>query len=330
MLFRSRFFLTALHAVYCIQGIHSFFVTSRTPHCRHIVSLSVDSYNQQPAVILENDFSEANATFRTPPMHVYIEYTDAFGVVYNGNYLKFFDRALHRMTDNLTKEHDDWSIISVGEQKFKQSPTLGGTFVIEGIRKELDEAYEVWDMDMKSVDGSTVFNSVTDVRIGKPTGEDRTIQLPTLKDIDSFAIPQGGVVSTDIFMAYRDEFEPHLPGKMPLRNVLNLFERSRSNYLGGPNVLREMQTNEGIIFVVTHIENAWLVDDGATCCAGDEVVVETTFVTKRKGMVLDCLQTLKRGGARLAQASVRVMVLNATTMRPTNNLPESLKTTLGL
>ncbi len=117
---------------------------------------------------------------------------------------------------------------------------------------------------------------------------------------------------------------------MPLRNVLNLFERSRSNYLGGPDVLREMQTKENIIFVVTNIEDACLIDDGATCCAGDELVVEIAFVAKRKGMVLDCLQTLKRGTARLAQAKVRVMVLNASTMRPTNQVPESLKTTLNL
>lgn len=117
---------------------------------------------------------------------------------------------------------------------------------------------------------------------------------------------------------------------MPLRNVLSLFERSRSNYLGGPDVLREMQTKEGIIFVVTHIEDASLIDDGATCYAGDEVVVETAFVAKRKGMILDCLQVLKRGEARLAQAKVRVMVLNAKTMRPTNNLPDSLRSTLGL
>jgi acyl-CoA thioesterase FadM len=291
-------------------------------HRQYVTNL-FKSVNQQTTEKLENVNQPPAATFRTPAMHVYIEYTDAFGVVYNGNYLKFFDRALQR-TDH---QRPDWLIVRVGQQKFKQSPALGGTFVIEGVRKEVHEAYEVWDMDMKSVDNLIVFNSVADVRIAQPAKEDTVSALPVDPPFD---IPEGGVLATDTFYAYRDEFEPHLQGTIPLRNVLNLFERSRSNYLGGPDVLREMQTKEGIIFVVTNIEDACLIDDGATCCAGDELIVETTFVAKRKGMVLDCLQTLKRGTARLAQAKVRVMVLNATTMRPTNQLPESLRTTLSL
>jgi hypothetical protein len=187
---KSHYYVTLLCLAACrFQETHSF-----GPSAAHFRRETMELFNrqEQSAETIENVEQPAEATFCTSPMHVYIEYTDAFGVVYNGNYLKFFDRALHR-TDQLRL--DDWSIVRVGEQKFKQSPELGGTFVIEGVRKEVHEAYEVWDMDMKSVDNLIVFNSVTDVRIAKAVKGD--IALPTDAPFD---IPESGVLATDKFL----------------------------------------------------------------------------------------------------------------------------------
>ena len=102
------------------------------------------------------DGTRATAHFTTSPMQVFIEDTDAYGVMYNANYLRCYDRALHMVTfgsdeTELLGAHDGWSIVSVGQQKFSSSPAMGGMFVIEGTRVEASSDSEIWDMAMKSL-----------------------------------------------------------------------------------------------------------------------------------------------------------------------------------
>ena len=39
-----------------------------------------------------------HTTFHSPSFHVYIEDTDAYGVMYNANYLRAYERALHTVS----------------------------------------------------------------------------------------------------------------------------------------------------------------------------------------------------------------------------------------
>jgi hypothetical protein len=267
-------------------------------------------------------------------MTVYIEDTDAYGVMYYGNYLRAYDRALHSMvTTNATRtgtsfftspakttklHDDDWSIVSVEEILFKSPPPLGGVYCIEGTRRRptrgafnkddadnppnnagvlnrgvmsysgsswMEEGIdprrgefseeEVWDMTMHSPDGTIVYNKATGVTIARPSrlqgsssslssAEKRTAPgtgwLPKpepilLSSTKSFRTP----TTIDTFRTYRDEFEPHLETHLPLRNVLNLMERSRTNYIGGPAALHRLQAEDNVLYVVTSARNCSLV-----------------------------------------------------------------------
>lgn len=138
----------------------------------------------------------------------------------------------------------------------------------------------------------------------------------------------------DCFTVYRDEIDAHWQGHLPLRNVLNLMERSRTNALGGPEGLRRLQQDKenGVVVVVTGVSDLTLVEEGVTLVPGRKLVVETAFVVKRRGMILECYQTLRTtsSDARLAQGKVTLMLLDATTRRPTTKLPVWLRELLQI
>lgn len=333
---------------------------------RSLVSLMASS--PKAGALSEQDKKETTTiSFRTPPMQVYIEDTDAYGIMYNSNYLRSFDRALHMTTtqynsnrdqslfeDNnknldggirISGQHEGWSIVSVGQQRFGASPRLGEDFIIEGTlqRMNADDSEEVWDMEMKSLDGEIVYNWVKDVTIQvAETGDEYSTQAlhSSLENITSFdmdTIQPNFICKEDFFTVYRDEIDAHWQGHLPLRNVLNLFERSRTNALGGPEGLRRMQEDDEnpVLAVVTGVSDLTLIDEGTLLIPGQVVAVETAMVVKRRGMVVECYQTLRSTSsdnlgkreatnsctARLAQGKVTLMMLDARTRRPTAKLP---------
>ncbi len=279
-------------------------------------------------------------TFTTPPMRVYIEDTDAYGIIYNSNYLRSFDRALHMTTtkynDNnrdsrshpISGQHEGWSIVSVGQHRFGASPRLGQEFIIEGRLQQRNDNEEVWDMQLQSLDGSTIYNTVKNLKIQVADDDDATVHssLANIPPFDMAAIHPNIICKEDIFTVYRDAIDAHWQGHLPLRNVLNLFERSRTNALGGPEGLRRLQEDPDnpVVVVVTGISELTLVDEGMMLLPGQDVAVETAMVVKRKGMVLECYQTLRSTftNARLAQGKVNLMMLDAKSRRPTTKLPE--------
>lgn len=301
------------------------------------------------------DNTDITFTFTTPPMQVYIEDTDAYGIMYNSNYLRSFDRALHMTTTKhklsnsnsndrnsaslshpISGQHEGWSIVSVGNQRFAASPRLGEEFAIQGRLQQRDDNQELWDMQLQSLDGSIVYNTVKDLKI--QVADDDSVSLhSSLSDIPPFdmaSLQPNFVGDQDLFTVYRDEIDAHWQGHLPLRNVLNLFERSRTNALGGPEGLRRLQEdpNNPIIVVVTGISELTLVDEGIVLVPGQVVAVETAMVVKRKGMVLECYQTLKStlSSARLAQGKVSLMMLDAKSRRPTAKVPMWVKELLHI
>jgi acyl-CoA thioesterase FadM len=287
----------------------------------------------------------ADVRFTTPPMQVYIEDTDAYGVMYNGNYLRCYDRALHMATQDeprgevllMGHAHEGWSLLAVAQQKFQSSPALGGSFVVEGVLKESDSSpgndWELWDMTMKSADGDTIYNTISGVKIAKPEEEDATsvssFRVASVEPLDHSRTDTSTAICYDHFRTYRDEFDSHLRGHLPLRNVLNLFERSRTNWLGGPESLRKLQKQEGVVFVVTRIEDCSLLPNNG-CRPGQQLTVETSFVPKRRGMMIQCTQILKAGDTPLAQGKITIMTLDETTRRPTSKLPLWLQERMGI
>ena len=289
------------------------------------------------STISETQDLSTSVRFESPPMTVYLEDTDAYGIMFNTNYLRSYDRALHLTTSNrnlntsVTSQHDGWTIVSMGKQKFISSPALGKDFVVQAILKDSGEMREVWDMQMKSPNGESVFNKVTDLQILKPNSSSIDGKsILSLPRVDPFIFDDNIPKKVDYFTIYRDEIDAHWTRHLPLRNALNLFERARTNLLGGPEDLRRLQQEDSLIIVVTGIENCSLVDEGKICDPGEQVEVETAYIVKRRGMILECWQTLRCGGSRLAQGRVHLMFLNAKTRRPTAKFPQWVREKLGL
>jgi hypothetical protein len=391
------------------------FQQSATHHHCHDVVFSATSLHAVPSHAVAVADAEAVTekaiaiTFVTPPNHVYIEDTDAYGVMYNTNYLRAYERALHRMSMSITRptppshinvkglnggvsalDHAGWFVLGVTEHRFKGSPPLGGAFVVSGELMERDccekgtgACVERWKLEMmKSSSGSdedeakqpqptvpVVYNKAT-ITIASPSQHSGMSMLPPqyhpkadpLFDDHTSGV-SGGSTSTTVIRStyepYRDEFDPELPHRMPLRNVLNLFERARTDYLGGPDVLRKMQAEDNIVWVVTGIDQCELCNLGEAgcdddtdreddldldlnngkevteastlvqCTPGRSVTVKTNFVSKRGGMIVICNHMLlvstldaKLGtyrNRRLAQGVVSIMALDAKKRRPTRN-----------
>ena len=262
--------------------------------------------------------TSTHLTVISKTFQVYIEDTDTYGVVYNANYLRAYERAL-QTASGFAATHLQWAILGVDKQKFKLSPKLGGIYVIvsECIQNQNEDG-EIWNVVMRDVeDESIVFNSAQCT-----IGSKLTMPPPLVTK---------GIKTWDICCPFRDEFEGTT---IPIRNQLNFFERARSNFLGGPNVLRTLQEDHGLMYVVTFIDKGALVDS-PPYCFGQSVIVETVFVAKRKGMVLECQHTLllvnENGDKhRIGQAIVTLMALDAETRRPTSDLPEWLRELMEL
>jgi acyl-CoA thioesterase FadM len=213
--------------------------------------------------------------------------------------------------------------------ELKTSPTLAsrdGDNNSESDRDRDSENYEIWDMKMTSPHGDILYNSVSGLRIAKQKVEAEGNAF-SLQNVRPYVRPEA---SQDFFVScstvYRDEIDAHWPAHLPLRNILNLFERSRSDMLGGPGMLRKFQEEDGIVFVVTAIRGCSLIDEGVVCYPGQKVHTETIAVARRKGMVFECYQTVKdaSSSSRIAQGQVNLMLLDAKTRRPTTNVPDRI------
>lgn len=306
------------------------------------------------------------ATFVSPPFRCYTEDTDSSGVMHHSNYLQAYDRALHSMfmieDNNLAQvletctnmmpdgadigglkrdkadqacvvdSYSDWSIVNVEHQQFRTSPKLGSTYFVHG--RLVDEPKvdsEVWDLSLRASNdqNSHMFNFAR-VTIARPG-----IFIPPDNIVSDFGFENGDSVTStkEFFWLYRDEFDAHYPTHLPLRNALNLFERSRANFLGGPEAIQRLKEDHGIIFALSSINDMCKFPAGhngesADLTPGQLVTIQTDFEVKRQGMILECHQTLLADDRPVAQASITLMTLDAETFEPTAALPEWLKETL--
>mmetsp|Transcript_22206 Transcript_22206/g.41355 ORF Transcript_22206/g.41355 Transcript_22206/m.41355 type:complete len:161 (+) Transcript_22206:1-483(+) len=138
----------------------------------------------------------------------------------------------------------------------------------------------------------------------------------------------------------RDELDIQAHGLLPLRTILSYFERGRTNMFGGPNNLRKMQDEDGILAVVTSVRDLSLFWTPAVASeeknngtekdlyptmveAGQQIVVNTAVEVKRKGMILEFHQSLSllKEDMLISKGRVYLMMINAETRRPTSKLP---------
>lgn len=340
---RTSIFLIALLA---LGGFtKAFVITNNMPGCCHHQKAStycVKFFATRPstsqAMVTPTPVPETTTIqFVSPNMQVYIEDTDAYGVKYNANYLRTYDRALHQACTSLSEtdtfpsmadDDDDWSIISVEQIKLKQPPTLGEEYVIRGQLIDDEESQQgspstsrhTWDMSMTSPDGTIVYSTATNVTI-------QPVITTSLPSRNHWVLPDNSITSKDVFPIFRDEFDSHLPRThLPLFVVLKFMERARSNWIGGPSALHRLQHDDNIVYVVTSFDQLQLVEGSEYMLrpGDDTVTIQTQVCPRRNGaMVLDCYQTaLVKGEHVIAQGKVTIMALNRETWRPTKKLPD--------
>lgn len=346
-----------------------------------------------------------DTSFVSPAYRVYIEDTDAYGVMYNGNYIRSYERALSHV---VREGRSSWIVSSVTCQKFRSSPALGEEYVVRGVLipsvedvvgRRVDRVkVEVWQLEMATRrennnntedDGDDVNDgrndddngddkkwivhnsatvSIANTLFFPPPNENKMAKTLFVSDIDDMLTSHqqpldraggggddegaSGTTFEQRCSAYHDEFDTHYFSHrhrqqqhqsssssstsyfrphsiLPIRNVMNFFERARSNYLGGPNMLRKMQMEEDVLWVVTSVDDGKLMglcndsnffDDGeekgmGTTCSetttaasfGEEnavdtataktvsrreITVRTNFIVKRRGMIVECRHEL--------------------------------------
>lgn len=278
-------------------------------------------------------------------MQLFIEDTDAYQVKYNGNYIRSYERALFQIAEEV-KHIDKSSVLSdenfvllgVTKHKFKSSPRLGDKFQVLAKRLENTcDNTEEWQLEMiryqndssDTYTSRSVFNTAT-VTIAK-FNSIKSNFLPRVFDNDdftSFGLDTPTVSHRYSFHLNRDEFDAHMPGILPIRTALNIFERTRSNALGGPDLLQKMQES-GLLWVVTSIDDMF-IEPLLLCRPGEEVICRSSFDMKRNGMIVECKQEICKINdgdefQTIARGSVTLCAVDSKTGKPTKNIPAFVK-----
>lgn len=247
--------------------------------------------------------------FTSDVQHLRIEDTDAYGIMYNANYLKAYARSLESRFGDKEK-----SIIGFRSMKFSGSPLLGEAFVVRGTQNESDST---WDMTLESYNeagevGTKEYNYVQGLLFA-----DVPLQV---NDENDHHVPFEHNSSTQClhenqYTIYKDEFEHG--NRLPLFTVLNYFERPRSQSLGGAKGLFHLQ-EIGIMAVVTRIDNLRAYD--APIAPGDVVKIQSYALLRRKSLV-SYTQVAFVNGKKIAEGTITVMTIDENTKRPAP-LPE--------
>jgi len=278
-------------------------------------------------------------------MKIYIEDTDCYGLMYNGNYIRSYERALRRVAYEIKDFSNqrisigllqyNWHIICSTAHKFKASPTLGGEYIIYGEKinrndqaKDNESLREIWSMKMVHFTGDHTTKKQQEKVYNTAEVTIATLSSPSLfqQDLHSilkplnYPVTQQDICVTEFaFIPDLDEFNlyarDYRNNFLSLRSVLNFFERSRSLSLGGPDILKRMQEDDRILWVVAAINDLVLInlckqsdniDQWNIDCAdsnsagldsdgnnnrsvlelypGQDVFVRSECITKRRGM----------------------------------------------
>jgi acyl-CoA thioesterase FadM len=296
---------------------------------------SVTTNGDAAAAIVNGETDQP--TFTSAPTKTYMEDIDAYGVMWHVNYLQAYDRALHltlppahTIADAINVlDYPDWSIVRVNTQRFKAALRLGDEYVVSGeLQSRNGDVEDVWALTIyKSDDPSVVYNTAT-VTVARPQ-DDPQAMFPNPEPFDV------KTVGSYKYQIYRDEFAAHLASHIPLTSAMNIMERSRTNQLGGPDLLLKMKEEDGIVWYVVSAEDLCLVRMDKQCVPGQQVASELGIVAKRRGMILDIHHTLvlltaDGGVTRMAQGKVSIMAVNEKLGKPTANIPKWCLEKLGL
>lgn len=255
---------------------------------------------------------------------VYIEDTDAFGVVFYANYLRFYERVV---ADFLGLPECEaafvdsgllYGIESLGNMKFNAAACLGDELEVCCSAQGLDRGGRLsfGASVVRAADG-TKLNSI-DVQVGfrdRVTGlpaERWPLATPTAlaeaRDAPAkrVAPPAGSAAFSAQYRLQADELGGH--GGLTMHGALRFFERQRSALLGGPSALAELQA-AGVQVVVARITRASLTASAGTASMGAPIESRCGLELKARGTKVVFDQWLLRGATDEPLAHAEVVCL---------------------
>lgn len=216
---------------------------------------------QSPRAPVRTPLALACAAPLQHPVRVYIEDTDCYGVVFHGNYLRFFERAamsalvgLPNAERLLRTERSSLGLVSVAGMKCSAAAKLGDDCHVEVSPQGIDAAGRLaYAAVLVRADGKALC-SASDLRLG--CIRDGHVQddwpLPSTNSSRDFpdapagseavlgAAPPAGeapaVAAADAPLALHVD-ECSALGTLSVHAAVRYFERHRTQYLGGPDQL---------------------------------------------------------------------------------------------
>jgi len=264
---------------------------------------------------------------------VYIEDTDAFGVTFYANYLRFYERAACEflgLRGCARAKRDAGLLVGVDAfrgMRYSAPALLGDELNCHVELKGIDEQGRLsFGASLERATDGSVLNSVSDLRLAFRGVESSAIDAPPwgcfhlqLDDDALQPAAQIGLTEDDAGLATAtapdrlclqpDELGGG--GGLTMHTALRYFERQRTSLIGGPDALKGLQ-DSGTQVVVGRIDAATLFDAAASATLGDEVEPRCRLKLKARDTMVVFEQWLvaRSSGTPLARADVTCLCLD--------------------
>mmetsp|Transcript_18703 Transcript_18703/g.61804 ORF Transcript_18703/g.61804 Transcript_18703/m.61804 type:complete len:328 (+) Transcript_18703:58-1041(+) len=294
---------------------------------------------QSPRAPLRTPLALACAAPLQHPVRVYIEDTDCYGVVFHGNYLRFFERAamsalvgLPNAERLLRTERSSLGLVSVTGMKCSTAAKLGDDCHVEVSPQGIDAAGRLaYAAVLVRADGKALC-SASDLRLG--CIRDGHVQddwpLPSTNSSRDFpdapagseavlgAAPPAGeapaVAAADAPLALHVD-ECSALGTLSVHAAVRYFERHRTQYLGGPDQLAGL-ADAGVNVVVARL-GLRLLPEAHRTFAGTPLELRCRVKLRARGTQVFFEHWLLRrsDGAPLARGDVTCLCIDSASFR---------------
>jgi len=250
---------------------------------------------------------------------IFLESTDAFGIVYNANYVTLYQRALEENLILKKSPGQDFVVVEkIENMKFTRAAELGDILRVENCFKEVinisDEVDSVGtgirivceQKCTRASDGEIINSATTYATLFNTDGDYKSVS-PDLfvsacnfdenaASIDTKRQPKGRRVISEPIRVFSDELQMigvdvngNARHGIGLFSALRYFERSRTLHYGGPKELQKF-TSEGIAVVVAKVDNLVLHhphenNSAINVATGDTVVIENYLQSRGKSLI---------------------------------------------
>jgi len=253
---------------------------------------------------------------------VFIEDTDCFGVVYNANYLRFFDRArqdalgvqqLAALQRDLPRSGGGLyggqylRLVENREIKLSGSAVLGQQIEVLSSFEPVpsDDSLLQWKQTLACKENGTVLASSDATTFLGPATTSPALETCLHADKPRYECEH---------TVWADDIDAR--GQLSDVSILKLMERNRNTALGGASDLARLQA-EGCLIVVTHINNL-KVDLGQCVQLGDRLQVRSTGDARKFKFTFRQEIMLPGASTPLAQAQVTCFSIDSASKKPSS------------